>query len=120
MFQVPYFLMTYEEILEYKEKLLPRAIKREIYFINRFNDPNFKGIKTIRVLERVGKTNQLNLIAVLVDIDTMNQTLELKYEKSIEEKESLLPENFRPFYPEDIIENTDKTLEMRKIDGREN
>lgn len=120
MFQVPYFLMTYEEIFSYKENLLPRAIKKEIYFVNRYDDPKFMDIKTIRVLERNKKSNILKLIAILVDITNLQQREEDKLKddgkiEQIEEKNNLFPSDFQPFYPEDVIENVERAIKMRKL-----
>ena len=116
----PYFLMTHQEISEYRINLRERVRAKEVVFDIKTNDKEFPDSRITKVFERIGKTSRLNLIAILVDSDYLKQNEEnlLKDDgetKEIEQKEDLFPQNFRPFYPEDIKENIDRALEKRKL-----
>jgi len=84
--QVPYFIMTSEEIFEYKEQLLPKSIKGIIQFQNRYDDLKYPNVKTTRVLEKIDKSNKLNLIAIIVPMDQPDQKLKLKIVTHLPEK----------------------------------
>lgn len=84
--KVPYFLMTQEEIFEYKEQLLPKSVKGIIQFQNRYDDPSYLNIKTIRVLEKRDRSNKLDLIAILVPLEQPEQKLKMKIPTPLPEK----------------------------------
>ena len=93
---VPYFYMTPEEIFEYKEQLLPKSIKGIIQYQNRYDDSKYPNIKTTRVLEKIEKSNKLNLIAILIPIE---QQLDQKLKV---ENSTPLPEKFSFVQDEDL------------------
>jgi hypothetical protein len=117
---IPHFLMTHEEISEYRIKLNNRIKAKEITFDIRTNDKCFPNFRITRVLERIGNTTRFKLIAILIDLDYLKQNKDdlLKDDggiKNIEEKQSLYPEGYKPFYSEDILENVERAKKMRKI-----
>jgi hypothetical protein len=116
--KAPYFLMTKEEIQEYKEQLLSKSVNGKIQYQNRFDDSNFPGVKTIRVYERPDKSCKLNLIAVLVYMYELKQMDDIKDDgitEDIKNQDNSCPQNFKPYYPEDIIENVERAIKMRKL-----
>jgi hypothetical protein len=117
--EVPCFLMTHEEISEYRIRLRERTRAKEIIFDIKTNDKNFPNSRITKVFERIGKTSRLNLIAILVDLDYLRQNENdlLKYDgkkKVLKEKKDLYPEGFKSFSAVDIQENIERIKKVRK------
>jgi hypothetical protein len=113
--------MTHEEISEYRINLRERVRANEIVFDIKTNSKEFPDSRITKVFERIGKTSRLNLIAILVDLDYLNQNEQdfLKDDGKTQiiekKKNNFSPEGFRPFYSEDIKENIERAKQMRKL-----